>query len=490
MNYTGNYSAQQLLEAASKDPNVKEVIWNKYLEAAAQTADDFSMFEGAPRSNKPFWAQTDLTKSGGDTVVFTVTGDAAGPLAVGEAQLEGNESEINLKTFSCRVELKRDAVALTEKHIKMIAVKSSIEQVTLGMLAKKMGRARMYEMMMALILQANGNIIRPNRKKSRDDIRASDTLSLNFLVTAKALAQGKGARPVGLTKSKSGSIVNQLLAFICQDALADIRNSSSYQTAVLEGSNRGETNETFSGKLVDWQGMFLFEHIVVDGDTDDFIGSPLNPKAILGEAVTAGTAAFDVRGYASTTRGKNRNLFFQFFKGYDWIFNEDQTPATDSNTYYFWIVNPEDAQTAPGLAGFYSYTGSDNDGNKITIKERLAAAASGDAKTKVGEVTWNAALHTDEHPIGSYIIPANKWGVPIAYSFLLGAGAAVRAYGFVKTKEIKQERDYGMVRGQGYKSVFGQSVYKDTSGKPRHYMLLEHAVEHPGINVPYVPENP
>lgn len=489
MIFSGNATVMALKETAARDPNIKAIVWNKLLEAGAMTHDDFSQLEGETGSNKPFWRKNDLSADGGDTVIFTTIGDASGPGVRGEQELTGNTSDAVLATFQCRVDFWRDAIELTKKQRKMIAVNRSLESVLLGMLAKKLGRQKMYDMMMCLNRKTKGNVLRPNNKQSRDELRDTDTINPSFLVEAKALAQGRGAKPIGLTKSKSGSTVNQFLAFICQDALTDIRNSTSYQNALLNAGARGsESNEIFTGKVVDWQGIFIWEHIVVDGDTQDFIGSPMNAKAKLGEAIAAGTTAPVVKGHATNTK----NRYFQFFPGYDWIWVEGQTPTADANTYYFWIVNPPDASVDPGKAGFYSYVGSTGnaDGNKITTASRLAAAAAGDAVTKLGEVNWDSATMTTQHPAGAIIIPANKWGVPIAHSYLLGAGSALRAYGSIKSNQIFQDRDFGFVKGMGYESIFGQTVTVDTEGYPRNYMLLEHAVEHPGIRVPFVPVSP
>jgi hypothetical protein len=76
--------------------------------------------------------------------------------------------------------------------------------------------------------------------------------------------------------------------------------------------------------------------------------------------------------------------------------------------------------------------------------------------------------------------------VPIGHSFVFGAGAALRAYGSIDAQAINQKRDYDFVTGMGYQSIYGQSPCFDTQGLPRNYVLLQHAIEHPGITVPYL----
>ncbi len=334
---------------------------------------------------------------------------------------------------------------------------------------------------------------------------------------------------------------------------------------MLQAQTRGDSNPLFTGKLVDWNGIAIWEHIVVDPDVDDAIGSPLAPKALLGVAVTADDTTFILK---SGTDGLNTlPEYFRDFFGFDYLFTEDQTAAPDSNTYYFWIKNMSGADD--GKAGFYSYVGTANTGNQITaITGRLrlftqltvsgnvsgtytttgahglaindtfqlddvvgasgnggaeattyfiktvpsgttftaAATLGGTAFTgsftsallniqsrglataNLGQFTaadWDADTMTDNHPVGSMIIPANEYGVPTCRNFMLGAGAALRAYGSVEAEPIYQDRDYKFVKGMGYESIFGQKATLDTQGVPRHYVILETAFEHPGLSVPY-----
>lgn len=495
MAYNTDPIVYTLADAVAQSADVQARLWSKILEVGANTEDDFKELEGAPNSKKPFWKKKELAADGGQEVVFTTIGEAAGPGVRGEAELTGNTSEPRMGTYSVKVDFWRDAVEVTKKQLKFIATGKSLETVLLGMLSKKLGRKRMWDMMVSLIKKANGNIMRPNGRTSRDTIRHTDTLTPAFLVSAKARLQGLGARPADMSRSPSGSPVLHYLVFAGQDAMTNIRNSSSYQNALNQAAVRSNSeNPQFSGKLVDWQGLFLWEHIIVNPDADDVQGSPIQPFGYLGTAITAGTGVIDITfGSAATNRH-----YASFFPGYDWIWVENQTADPDTNDYFVWIVNASGADE--GKAGFYRYTGSSNNGNKLTIKNedgnagtgaggRLAgttSAGAGDVRTTtLGSVTWSATTMTAAHPVGSYIIPANKYGVPIGYTFVFGAGAALRAEGSIGVNKITEKRDYGFVQGMGYESIWGQGPTKDTQGKTRHYVLLQHAVEYQGITVPY-----
>lgn len=484
-NYNSDPNVMTLATAVAQNSDVKGKLWSRLLEVGANTKDDFAMFEGETDSDKPFWRRQDLKADGGDKVVFSTIGEASGPGARGEVELTGRTSKAHMGAYTAQVDYFRDAVEVTKKQIKFLAAGKSLETVLMGMLSRKMGRKRMYDMMHCLFRTTNATFFRPNNRTSRDTIRHTDVLTPSFLVEGQARLQGIGAKPINVSKSKSGSEVWRYMVFAGQAAMTDIRNSTSYQNALLQAQARSDENPLFTGRLVDWQGMALFEHIVVDPDTNDPIGSPILPKAKLGTAITAANTTFVLAGGINqTTHPNTLSEYFRDFPGYDYLFTEDQTADPDANTYYFWVLNITGGSA--GKAGFYAYTGSANTGNTIgAVTARLRAAASGIAATTVGNITWDSTYHTDSHPVGSVIIPANAYGVPIGRSFIFGAGAALRPYGSVKADPIYQDRDYKFVKGMGYEGIWGQRAALDTQNVPRGYMVLEHAVEHPGLVVPY-----
>ena len=227
---------------------------------------------------------------------------------------------------------------------------------------------------------------------------------------------------------------------------------------------------------------------------------------------------------ASATNTTSR--YFQFFPGYDYLFTETQTAAPDATEYYAWLVNPD------GSVGFVAYTGSGNNGNKITVTKILNPNNTADASTlgatTVGNVVcagdfsalntplWGVNhagtayvdgvgggaiaigggagvsntsplfTYTSQFDVGAVIIPANSYGVPIGYGFTFGAHAACRAYGAIEMNGIEQETDYSFVKGKGYEMVFGQSPTINTNGVTNGYLLMEFAIEHEGYPVPAV----
>ena len=116
----------------------------------------------------------------------------------------------------------------------------------------------------------------------------------------------------------------------------------------------------------------------------------------------------------------------------------------------------------------------------------MAAAVSGNASSKIGNVTWDANINTDAHPAGSLVIEANSRGVAIGYSLVLGKNAAFRGYGNPPFKRISDDEDYEFKKAEGYQVCYGQSPLYDTNNEPRNYSLVTHAVTYPGVVLPTV----
>jgi N4-gp56 family major capsid protein len=506
---------QTLSEATAMDANVKAQLWARYLEIGSKAYDAFSAFESEqpriPLANAGksgiFCRRRDLKAQGGDKVHFTVISAPGGPGAIGERSLKGAESHSKFKTYSVTVDWHRDAVAFTKKQIAFMATGNVLEETTAELLKLKMGIWKQNDMMMGLIHRGSGNTYRPNGKTSRNALSKTDTLSLTLASTAKARLNTLGAKPISHTMGTNGDHINGFLTFASEYAFLDIRNDSGYQNAVRDGGARGGENPLFSGKLVTWQGQNFYEHIVTDQDWDDYVGSPIQPKAVNAVGFNAGGASGScvLKGSSTTTT----SLYFQFFPGFRYEFTEDDKLPSNTTEAYAWAINPDGSIAFLAYAGTTGFTGVA--GNQITLSKVLSSAAgtSGQGATTVGglviggSASVNATTRVltagtsptlpsdiasyvlvDRVDVGAVIIPANSKGVPIGYGFIFGAHAACRAYGSVQMNGIEQEDDYSFIKGRGYEMVYGQAPTINTNGVTNGYLLLEFACDHEGYPVP------
>ncbi|WP_395752546.1 hypothetical protein [Prosthecobacter sp.] len=520
-----------LAAAVAADPSVVAKVYSQQLRKGARSVDDFAMFEGGEGSGKPFIVRKDLANAhAGDEVKFTVMSQPRGPGARGEQPLRGNESSVDFKTFGCVVDFWRDAFKFTKKQLKFMAGGGGVKSAVLLALREKLGRRRMNDMKMALKLQGVGNTIFPNGRKTIASLNALDTLTPSGITNAIPQWRRLGGRSIVVT-SKHGSPVYKPMVYIPDAAIASIKNSSSYEQAAMHGGARGnEENPLFSGKLLDWNGVGLFEHASVDPENDQ-CADPLAPRAMLsaGFGVNSAANACVLKSHATDTK----TPYMAWLGGYKYEWYEGQSASSATTapggvawttfynaitsadaTYYAWIINPD------GSVGFVSWAGSNggtpnNNGNQILLTHILnpdnnadtsglgvstlgnfvatgdawglnhggtaytrAAGGTGGSSNCSADFVW-----TSEFDAGAYIIPCNANGAVDMCSLILGQDSAVRAY-VGDDLLVGDKDDYSFVDGGGYETVFGQAPCIRTDGKTSGYSLLRHAGQHPGLEVP------
>ena len=516
MAYNTDSIVQTLATAIAADANVVGKLQSKQLREGARSVDDFSMFEGKEGSGKPFVVKDDLNTFAGDSVRFTVMGQPRGPGSRGEQEMRGRESRVDFKTFVCVVDFWRDATKFTAKQLQFMAAGGGVKMAVLRMMKEKLGRKRMNDMKMALKLQAVGNIIYPNGRKTLASLNALDSLTPSGITNAVPQWRRNGGKSFNIGKNKHGSPIYKPMLYVPDAAIPSIKNSSSYEQVALHAGVRGDENPNVTGRLLDWNGVGLFEHVSVDPENDQ-CADPLAPRAVLSTGFGVDTAAASciIKSHASDTL----TPYTAFCGGYSYEWYENQTTADATwiafyaalaaSTNYGWLVNPD------GSVGFVSWLGSDNNGNRITVNAILNPDNTNDASTlgtdtlgnfvatgdawglntagtaytrTVGgagatsncspDFTW-----TSEFDAGAYLIPCNANGAVDISSLLLGADSAVRCY-VGDDKLIGDKDDYSFVEGGGYQTIFGQAPCIRTDSKTSGYSLLRHAGQHPGLEVP------
>lgn len=524
MAYNADSIVNTLATALANDPNAVAKKWASQMREGARSVDDFSMFEGGEGSGKPFVVRSDLSGTGaGQTVLFNVMSQPTGGGARGETALRGNESTVQFQTFACTVDFWRDAIAPTKKELQFLAASGNLKAEFLKMLSAKLGRRRMNDMKMMLKLQGVGNTIFPNGRKTSASLNALDTLTPSGITNAVPQWRRLGGQSI-VVKNKNGSPVYKPMVYIPDAAIAGIKNSNSYEQAAMLGGNQdNETNAMFSGKLLDWNGVGLFEHVSVDPEGDQ-AADPLAPRALQGVAFGSNSAQASCVLRSDTLAKVNLKVpYMAWLGGYGYEWYEGQ--LTDTRTlapngtswatfysaitaavYYAWLVNPD------GSVGFVRYTGSGNNGNQITLTGILDPngalvstigsatlgnmVATGDAwgytggdYVRANGGTGGASncspdfVFASNFDAGAYIIPCNANGAVDMNSLMLGKNSAVRAYVGDDTM-IKQPEDYDFVQGAGYETIFGQAPCIRTDLKTPGYSLLKHAGQHPGLEVP------
>ena len=366
-------------------------------------------------------------------------------------------------------------------------------------LGEWMGRAKTERLFMMFNYKCDSNsYVFANGKSNADALVSADVLDWDEVVVMNTQMKRRGGKPAIMGKTRNGRPLFRNCVIATSDSLFSLEMDSNYKQVLREAGARGEgSNFLFDGGYTDIRGNVIKEYVPIDHDGYGPIGSPLNPKADLGVAITANTTAQDIVGGGDAVGAALTNIMYtKYFPkyAYQWLPSDvlavdgSVTSWTDpSDNFYVLIINPPGGADGNKI-GMYEV--SANDGHKLTVTKRLRAAASGDAVTTLGDVTWNTGVwngvHTDSHPVGSTVVLCNSKGVPIGHSLMLGAAAALRGYGKYRNHRSEQKHEGGFVQDTFITSVFGQEPRRDRRLRTPAVMHLTHAVQYPGLPIPTV----
>lgn len=464
-------------------------LWQKTVDTNEQESDFFGQFESMG-GDKPIAVKKETSKGRGQKITIPVRSGFYGEGKSGDDHfLQTSDFEKTLiNSYDLNVDFLRHATSMTERTEEVMGMRNELRSGDAAEQGKWMGRQKTERM--AMLLRERGgsdNLMRAGGRSSDDDIISSDIFDYD-----EVLAMGARMRPLGGVPASIGSYkgqkVRKFIVVMRDAAQFSLESDSNYQDLLEQAGSRGMSNPLFSGGLIPLRGHAFTVWEDIDHDGRGPIGSPFNPKALLGEEITAGTAAFDVKGGGEPDAAADTSkLYFKHFYNYAYEFLPSDTLSAGSDEKYFLIVNPPNAPTDPNKIGMYAYT-TGNNGNKITITKRLGSAASGDRVTTLGDVTWDTGVwsgkHTDVHPVGATIIQCNAKGVPLGDTIMMGKMCALRGYGKYRNYRTTQVEDGGMVFQRYITSVFGQSLRKDRLGRARGYVRLRHAIEYAGMPIP------
>jgi len=465
-----------------------EELWVKRILQGAQQANVFSdEMIGGPGSGKPFIQYDDLSKVDGNTINVPNVAWLGGPGSQGEADRSGNEEKLRIGSFPCKIGRQWFGIGITDVAQEETVVGSQWDNLSNKLLRARLGRKISEDMMMGLRAAAftSGiNLIRPNFKSSRDALKSADVMSTPTITKAGLVLSGLGGKPVGTIKNPAGGFVEQFLFFGTQFGFSPLNTETAYLQALQYAENRGNGNPIFRGNFVDWNGHGIYRWYVRDHDSYGPVGSVLIPRAFLGVAIPADNTAYAITGGGDSTGAAliPAPNYFEAFSNAPWTYTNGNTIAADVTTVrYLAIYNLTGASA--GKIGIYSY--QVNNGNQITMVNRLRAAASGAAVTTLGNITWNtapwtAAFLTDSHPAGSLIYEINSFGVPFCYTLGLGEMAGICGYGSLKGRNAQaarteEQRNHGMDHGIGVEACFGSTPTQRTDGKFPNFVVIESA---------------
>lgn len=491
-------------------------IFTAMVMLGAQQKDILSQFEGNEGSNAPIVLKNELKGGRADTVNFPTSGELGGKGRIGDEALEGYEVNPITGNFNLQLDAHSQATGFTWLN-KAMRVDGASRETTLAKRIKHWwGTKKQNDGLMALRNKATSlNTFRPDGK-SRDQLTSNDVVSTAFLDDAKGFASSLGVAAMEVVVDSTKSEIWGNLVLGPNDGLRSLNGDTAYRNTAFYGQERGDKNTLIRGGLKKWNGDNFFHFDTPMELHDGCIQTPLNPKVrIVDASVTSdgaagagsthlrltGTAAITLYGGYRTQAilGDQASLYdpFAHMPGYDYPFLSFQDATPDSASRYGWLVDTSNKRIA-----FVRYVGSTNNGQRIQITKWTSATASADTVTAFRYIAGVNAIDDGtgldstattgytfgtEFTLGStFLVPANKWGTALLWTLYLGKGSLLRAYGIEPMHMLDNERDYKRRKGIGVEGIYGQNTPKDAANRTTSYLLLEHAGDLPGIDLPDV----
>lgn len=471
---------------AAMAPNAVRKLWQAGVDVWEQNEDFFAPMEGGP--NSIIETKTDLSKGKGMTMEFTVMSGFYKEPHRGSALFETSADfeKLRIKTNELSVDFLRHGVRYDERMEEVVGMRGEIVTGINDETGKWLGRLKSEQMFMMFreSLPAANRVYANSH--TLDTLVSADILDFDEVKALGAQMKRFGGQPAQTARSKNGQPIWKNVVVATSDALTSLDNDSTYKSLLATTRSEEDARTIFEGGYTNIKGHVIKEYSPIDHDGVGAIGSPLNPKAQLGVAITAGTATFDIQGGGDADAAAETDiLFFKYFPNYAYTFLVTDSLAQDANTHYVMIINPPNAAVDPNKYGLYAYT-TGNNGNLISVTGRLGATIGGLRNTTLGSVTWDANVNTATHPIGSTILPCNKKGQVFGYTLFLGKRAARRGYGKYRNRYTSQDHEGGFVMDRFVTTVFGQAPSRDRLNRVPAAMCLVHAIKYEGVPTPTV----
>lgn len=472
---------------ATQVPAGVRQLWEKGAEIFEQTHDFFRQFEG-PSMASPIQVKTDTSKGAGQKITFLARAGLYGRAHIGEDLFENSThfEKLRYGTHDLEVDWFRHGVRLSDRLESRLGWANEVRSGLNEALGEWLGRLKTKHMFMSFLHKgATANHLVVNGRASDNDIQDTDTLTYDLLVQMGAQMETSNGVPAMVGRDRAGNPINKYIVVSSTDALFSLKLDPDYKAALKDSGLRGPENLFFKGGYENLDGHVIKAYKSINHDGAGPIGSPINPRADLGTAITAGTGAVDITGGGSTDyAAADRVDYFEDFPNHDFTFSPDDAVTAGTGTFYVIVYNLTGA--AAGKWGFYEFSGaSANDGTKLAsagMQKRLRNGAGGIGYTKVGNVYWDKDVNTDAHPVGSLVFLASANGVPIGHTIFMGATAMRRGIGKY-TRQRGEDRHEDFISDVFIKSVFGQAPRLDARGRAPGYLTLSHAINYPGITI-------
>lgn len=474
----------QYADLVAANPELQRTLWGPAIDMDARDQNPMKDFIGLEKSGKPIIEKKDLAVGGSQRVIFTSMAPIGGQGVRGGAELKSKTAKMQYGTWGVTVDMRRFAVS-EDQLVELLRFNQGETRETLlftlckqwwGMMEADDLQITMRDK--ALFATDQPNVFRVGNGDDTNDITLDNTFDTGTIEETVNQLVGLGAEPLGIEMDEAGSEVPQFLQFGPRRFLQPLEDEQKFREAILHAQARGGENFHWTGKYPKWKESMIHRHNIKWDSGNKRQGSPLLPYARLGVALASGVATAVTGGGSYNTAATCTDVvlydYFSYFGGYYWKTYSTETAPTDNNTYYAIIYNVSGADR--GKYEIVSWVAAGNNGNTLTVTREVDGDSQKTNLTAAGR-------YTNVHPSGSWIIPCNKWGVPIGRSLVMGQEALALAKGAVDADQIEWQDDFrskasgkAHINSSGIQGIRGYAPKEDTIGRYPNFLLVEGAV--------------
>lgn len=462
------------------DPASVRQLWKAGVEVHEQACDFWSDFEG----NDPLaliQTETNTSKGAGQKIVFTNRSGLYAEPHLGDERFTDSShyEELLIGHNELTVDWFRHGVEYTERAEELMGMRGELAAGLPEELGRWAGRLKSEKIFMMLREQIPAENV----------VELNGVLNWNAIVTHAQIMKRWGAASAMVGRQANGKPLRRYVVVAAEDALTSLKLDGDYKEA-LQNTTQPQGKMFFEGGYTDVDGHVIRPYDSIEHDGYGAIGSPMNPMARLGVAMTAVnlSAVNHIHGGGSDRAEHKlaRVKTMKYFPGYAYPVQAGVTLPASTQDFYVAVINPPNAAMDPGKYGLYKVgpvtadgsTQPANDGNKLCIKAALAIAQAdptddthGAAKVNAanglgpGSPAWDSAKHTNNHPVDALVVLVNSDGTARFCSHILGAAAARRGYGKYRNNRTFQNKEGNFVREVYFNTVMGQTIRTNRRGR-------------------------
>jgi N4-gp56 family major capsid protein len=253
---TDNALTKKLYDEKLFRDSVKEAYFNKFM---GTTSDSLIM------------EKTELTKSKGDNVVMGLRMRLSGTGVTSGQALEGAEEKLVTYSQNVSLEQYRHAVRDDGEMSRQRAM-FSIDEESQNAL-KSWGTEKIDQLLFDALFsgftkvfyQISGTVAHANSlalARTKCTVAANSLLTPKLISAMKTYARTGGARNGLNTPLRPISVEGKkyYVLLVHPDALFDLKQDSTFATAMREAQERGPSNPLFQGSTAIWDGVVIHEH--------------------------------------------------------------------------------------------------------------------------------------------------------------------------------------------------------------------------------------